>query len=182
MKNYVLCTSQPWGVAVFDRLTLPSDPPAVEEERWTLLRTPADVARLSAKTEARYIFFVHWSHVVPARVLAAAECVNVHCTALPYGRGGNPIENLLLRGHTETVLTAHRMTEEVDAGPIYGARGPVALGGPRADILARFVEPTESLLRWIVAAEPAPRPQEGEPVLFRRLSAEAWRTFWAARA
>jgi len=100
---------------------------------------------------------------------------------LPYGRGGHPIENLILRGHTETVITAHRMTEEFDAGPIYGTRGPVSLAGTKDEIVARFVDPVAALMRWIVAEEPTPVPQVGEVVHFRRLPVAMYRDFWAGR-
>ncbi len=177
-RNYVFCTQEPWGHEVFARLTAPQDPPV--DERWTLLQDAEGLGRLTARATPRYLFFVHWHERVPQHVLDLGECVNVHCTALPYGRGGSPIENLLLRGHTETLLTAHRMTAEIDAGPIYGTRGPVSLAGTRAEILQRFVEPTEALLRWIVAAEPVPIPQEGAVVRFTRLrNPEA---FWALKS
>jgi len=40
-------------------------------------------------------------------------------TYMPYGRGGSPLQNLIVRGYRHTKLTALRMVEEFDAGPVY---------------------------------------------------------------
>ena len=142
------------------------------------------LAHLSVAREAmpHMWFFLNWSSIVPADIVAAFECVNFHAAPLPYGRGGAPIENMILRGHTETIITAHRMTAEIDAGPIYGTRGPISLAGTKDQILARFIEPCADLIQWIVTEEPTPAPQVGEVVHFRRLGPEAYKEFWKARA
>lgn len=129
----------------------------------------------------RYVFCLNWHHRLEPHWTERYECVNFHCTPLPCGRGGHPIENMILAGHTETVITAHRMTEELDAGPIYGTRGPISLAGTKDEILARFVEPCADLIRWIVETEPTPTPQQGTPTYFKRLTPEAYTQFWAQR-
>lgn len=131
--------------------------------------------------EGRYVFWLNWSHPISGIDLDAREHVNFHCTPLPYGRGGGPIENMILLGHTETVITAHRMTRELDAGPIYTTRGPISLAGTKDQIVARFVQPVAEMMRFIVANNPEPLPQVGEVINFRRLSADMYRDFWARR-
>jgi methionyl-tRNA formyltransferase len=169
MKQYAACVGAPWGYRALDRVAH-LNVTAIHEE-----------VALTFKPRPRYLFFLNWSRVVPPAVVDAIECVNFHCTPLPYGRGGHPIENMLLRGHAETVITAHRMTAEIDAGPIYGIQGSVSLAGTKEEILARFVEPVADLMRWIVETEPAPTPQVGKVVEFQRLTSEAYRQFWEAR-
>jgi methionyl-tRNA formyltransferase len=173
MNRYVLATQQPWGRDVFARARR-------NAERWALAEPGCKLTSVLVPP-ARYVFFIHWSTWVPPDVLALSECVNFHCTALPYGRGGGPIENLIQRGHTETVLTAHRMTDDLDAGPIYGTRGPISLTGNKADILARFIEPCVELIRWIVDTEPEPVPQVGEVVTFTRLPPAERDALWSRR-
>lgn len=129
----------------------------------------------------RYAFFLNWSQRVGKEWTDNYECVNFHCTALPYGRGGHPIENLILNGHTSTVITAHRMTEEIDAGPIYATCGPVSLDGTKDEILARFVNPVADLIEWIAEAKPTPIPQTGEPTYFKRLNPDEYERFWKER-
>ena len=45
----------------------------------------------------KYIFFPHWSKKVDTKIVNNYECVCFHETDLPYGRGGSPIQNLILR-------------------------------------------------------------------------------------
>jgi methionyl-tRNA formyltransferase len=41
-------------------------------------------------------------------------------TDIPYGRGGSPLQNLIARRRKKkTKLSALRMVEELDAGPVY---------------------------------------------------------------
>lgn len=77
---------------------------------------------MAARMSPRYIFFPHWSFVVPADLFEAHECVCFHMTDVPYGRGGSPLQSHILDGQTETNLTALRMVEEVDAVPVYTRR------------------------------------------------------------
>lgn len=177
---YLLATQRAWGETVFRRSV-------VDPEPWVLRQADTDdpdfgisLADLVAQVRPRYAFFVHWSTLVPKAVLDACECVNFHCTPLPYGRGGHPIENLLLAGRTETVITAHRMVRELDAGPIYSRSGPVSLAGTKPEILDRFIQPVAELIRWIVEREPRPVPQVGEVVRFSRLSPDVYRQVWDA--
>ena len=45
--------------------------------------------------------------------------INIHPSLLPRWRGPSPIESAILEGDKETGVTLMRMTEELDAGPIY---------------------------------------------------------------
>jgi methionyl-tRNA formyltransferase len=128
------------------------------------------------------LFFLNWSYRVPEEITSRFECVNFHASPLPYFRGGHPIENIILSGYRSTVITAHRMTSEIDAGPIYGVSDPIGLDGTKEQITARFVEPVAKLMRWIIEANPEPTPQVGEPTFCKRLSSEAYQEFWAKRA
>jgi methionyl-tRNA formyltransferase len=129
------------------------------------------------------LFFLGFSSKIPDAMCEHYECINFHCTDLRrgFGRGGHPIENLIMRGHTETVITAHRMTSEIDAGPVYCVSEPISLSGNKADICARFVEPVAKMMRWIIETDPVPTPQVGEPVYFKRLSPEDYRQLWWTR-
>lgn len=130
---------------------------------------------------ARYVFLLNWSERLTGDVLERYEVVNFHCTPLPYGRGGHPIEGMILAGHESTVITAHRVTAQLDAGPIYCTRGPISLSGSKEDICERFIEPVAEMMRWIMETNPTPQPQVGEPVYFKRLSPDEYRHFWRAR-
>ena len=77
------------------------------------------------------------------------------------------MQNLTLRGHTETVISALRMTEEMDAGPVYMKR-PLSLEGSAREIYSRAAVIIADMMREIAKTEPSPVPQEGEVVVFYR--------------
>ena len=174
--RYVVAGGQSWAWQVYWAVFAHTQWPCA------YAHSEASLRRVLAERPARYVFFVHWSSFVVPAITDAYECVNFHCTALPYGRGGHPIENLILRGATETVLTAYRMTEELDAGPIYAVSPPVSLAGSKEAILRRFVEPVADLMRYIIETEPLPRPQVGAVERFHRLPIAEAEALWASRS
>lgn len=132
------------------------------------VRNPAelDPVRL-AGFAPRYVFFPHWSWKIPAEVHEHFECVIFHMTDLPFGRGGSPLQNLVVRGVQETLLTALRCVAELDAGQIYLKR-PLSLLGSAEEILLRAGRLTGDMIELIVREHPVPQPQVGEPTVFRR--------------
>jgi methionyl-tRNA formyltransferase len=66
-----------------------------------------------------HIYFPHWSHIIPKDIYNNYECIIFHMTDLPYGRGGSPLQNLIIRGHKKTIISAIKCVEEIDAGPVY---------------------------------------------------------------
>lgn len=117
----------------------------------------------------RFVFFPHWSSKIPASIYEGFECVIFHMTDLPFGRGGSPLQNLVVRGISETQLTALRCVAELDAGPIYMKR-PLSLLGTAEEILLRASKLTGEMIERIVLEQPTPQPQAGEPTAFRRRS------------
>jgi methionyl-tRNA formyltransferase len=118
----------------------------------------------------RYVFFLHWSWKVPLDLLETYECVCFHMTDVPYGRGGSPLQNLIVRGHRETKLTALRMVESFDAGPVY-LKESLSLEGNAEEILIRSSYLAARMIGQLIEHEPKPLPQSGEPVNFRRRKA-----------
>lgn len=115
----------------------------------------------------RYVFFPHWSTIVSDEILKRFECVCFHATPVPFGRGGSPVQNMIVRGYEETELVALRMTSILDAGPVY-ARRKVSLLGGGDEIYLRLSEYVGDLIKHIVAHEPEPEEQSGEATIFKR--------------
>jgi len=134
---------------------------------WHFVTTPEDLNKLLLETDPRYIFFPHWRWIVPKSILDKHQCVCFHMTNLPYGRGGSPLQNLILRGHTETVLTALRMDEELDAGDVY-FKQLLSLDGTAEQIYKRASELSWKMIRKIVSMEPDSIPKSGDVTLFKR--------------
>lgn len=119
----------------------------------------------------RYIFFPHWSYLIPEEIHQNYECVIFHMTDLPFGRGGSPLQNLISRGIYDTKITALRCQSEIDAGPVYLKR-PISLWGTAEEIYMRAAEIIEDMINWIVDDQPEPIPQQGEVSWFSRRQPE----------
>jgi|SRR4051794_35827119 methionyl-tRNA formyltransferase len=166
MTRYVFASRTAWPIDEFlrRRARLPGE--------WITLTDKSDLnASLLAAFAPRYVFFPHWSFIVPQSILESHECVCFHMTDVPFGRGGSPLQNLLSRGFGGTKLSALRMTQELDGGPVY-TKQPLELWGSADDIFRRAASVTMDILEWMVANEPAPVPQCGEPTVFPRRKPE----------
>ena len=66
-----------------------------------------------------YIFFPHWSWIIPHEIYDRYNCVVFHMTDLPFGRGGSPIQNLIARGIYKTKISAIKVCAGINTGPVY---------------------------------------------------------------
>ena len=138
---------------------------------WRVVETPADLVRYVTIIQPRYVFFLHWRWKVPTEILQLTECVGFHMTALPWGRGGSPLQNLIHMGQRKTTLTAYQMTSKIDAGPIY-LQASLDLSGSARDIYGRANERAMQMAQQIVehnAFPPTPqRALRKTDVVFKR--------------
>lgn len=137
-------------------------------QQCVLISNPAELTlNFLDKLSPKYIFFPHWSHIIPTEIYERYECVIFHMTDLPFGRGGSPLQNLISRGIYETQISALRCVRELDAGPIYMKR-PLSLYGSAQEIYMRANAVIEDMIVSIIKDEPKPLEQSGEPVVFKR--------------
>lgn len=116
-----------------------------------------------------FIFFIHWNWIVDKEIYGSNECVVFHTAPLPYGRGGSPIQNLIVEGFDTSPVCAIRMTSELDAGPIFSS-AEVSLEGNLDSIFARINNAINALIIKIITNMPMPIPQSGKPHVFKRLT------------
>ena len=88
-------------------------------------------------------------------------------TDLPYGRGGSPLQNLIQRGNSSTMLTALRCCDGLDTGDVY-LKQPLDLHGSAEEIFIRADQLIELMIERIVREHPKCTPQIGQPVIFSR--------------
>ena len=117
----------------------------------------------------RYVFFPHWNWKVEKSILDNFECIAFHTSPLPYGRGGSPIQNLILNGFIEAPLCAIKMTNQIDAGPIY-TKEVISLEGNLDQIFERISVAMEKIILEICKKNLIPLEQKGDPFYFKRLS------------
>lgn len=164
--TYFYCGCKSWNLDDFEALIKEDF-----ESEWVFIRTPAELLEGLRIQNPRCIFFVHWSWVVPADIYCNYECICFHMTDVPYGRGGSPLQNLIVARKTETVITALRMTGAVDAGPVYIKR-PMSLEGRAEDIYRRASAISLDMMREIVERKPVAIAQEGKVTIFKRRTPE----------
>ena len=162
MTVYVVATIRPWNISKFHNEI--SKIPG----KWYLVDEPTKLKiEFLDRINPKYIFFPHWSEKVSKEITEKYVCICFHETDLPYGRGGSPIQNLINHGHKETYITALKMSEEVDGGPVYMKR-KMSLYGLAEEIFLRVSELVAEMIGEIVTTNPIPVPQFGEVVTFKR--------------
>jgi len=125
-----------------------------------------------SKFNPRCIFFPHWSWKIPKEIYENYECIVFHMTDLPFGRGGSPLQNLIQRGIYKTKISAIRVVNEIDVGPIYLKRD-LNLRGSAAQIYKRASKDIfENMIPYIIKEHPVPIPQKGKAVIFNRRTPE----------
>jgi methionyl-tRNA formyltransferase len=165
-RPLLLLSSRPWNEGLADRLRV-----ALERPVHTI-GNPAELQlEVVAALDPEWIFVPHWSHLIPEAIWSRWPTVIFHMTDLPYGRGGSPLQNLIQRGHSSTMLTALRCSAELDAGPVF-LKEPLSLQGSAEEIFLRADALIEAMIARIVREQPEPQPQQGEPVLFSRRKPE----------
>jgi len=161
---YVLATSRSWNT------TMVSSIPSVTDMQVVLIDKTEDLTYEKLKEiNPRYVFFPHWSYIIPSEIHDNFECVIFHMTDVPFGRGGSPLQNLISRGIYETKITALKCQSGIDAGPIY-MKKPFSLYGNAEEIYLRASRVVGEMISEIIKNEPDPTEQQGEIVCFSRRS------------
>ncbi len=119
-----------------------------------------------------YIFFPHWSWIIPEQVFESYNCVVFHMTDLPFGRGGSPLQNLISRGIYDTKISAIKVQKGIDEGDIY-LKEPLDISwGNADDILQRVSEIVFfKMIPQFFNGELIASAQQGIPVCFKRRTA-----------
>jgi methionyl-tRNA formyltransferase len=161
--NYLIAAHHSWNKKNFDALRERTD-----LGNFFFISNKEDLSlKFLEDINPRYIFFPHWNYIVPEEILNSYECVCFHMTDLPFGRGGSPLQNLIIRGMKKTKISALRMTEVLDGGPIY-IKKDLSLSGKAGNIYKRASKIIFNLIIYLVKNNTIPQPQEGEIVSFSR--------------
>lgn len=119
-----------------------------------------------------YIFFPHWSYLIPKEIYENYICIVFHMTDLPFGRGGSPLQNLIVRGIKETKISAIRVEEEIDSGSVY-LKEYLSLSGSAEEIYRRAAKIIfNRMIPLFLDNNLQPSIQQGEIVYFKRRKAE----------
>lgn len=113
--------------------------------------------------------------------------INLHFSLLPKLRGAAPLQRAVLAGDAETGISIFQLEEGLDTGPLFAQRAvpvpPEATSGELLAELARDAAPDLlAVVDAIADGSARPRPQEGEPTLAPKLTAEDGRIDWSLPA
>ena len=166
MHQYIIATIKDWNINEYRKSKF------YKKKNWHLLTNPKKLTfKYINSINPKYIFFPHWSKKVDSKIINNYDCVCFHETDLPYGRGGSPIQNLIIRNYKKTIITALKMTDEIDAGPIY-LKKQLKLNGSAQQIYERASKTVYKMINIIVNKKIMPVVQKGKVVKFKRRKPE----------
>jgi len=167
VKTYIVLSNKDWHDPLFSFLKS-----KFSSDHWHRMKTKEEfsIEAIDALMPDK-IFIPHWSYIISEAIFPNYECIVFHMTDLPYGRGGSPLQNLIVNGKKETMISALRVEKEVDAGPIY-LKKPLSLQGAAQDIFHRSTDIIGEMIVDIIQRSPEPISQSGEPVYFKRRKPE----------
>ena len=164
-SRYLVCGCTPWAEQIFKTHL------SNLVGRWEYVDSPSGLGPGYLQgLNPDYIFFLHWRWKVLEAVTANWECIGFHMTDLPWGRGGTPLQNLIKQGETSTTLTAFRMGNELDAGPIYLKTPDLSLQGTAEEIYIRTMGMAAVMISEIRLGGLEPLEQDGEILTFAQLT------------
>jgi methionyl-tRNA formyltransferase len=160
------------------RQTGPPPAKVVAERLGIPARQPEKLAGFEPDVDA--VVVVAYGALIPADLLDLALWINVHPSLLPRWRGAAPVERAIMAGDSQTGVTIHRTTAELDAGPI-AAQEAFAIE-PEDDagaVYAKAAPLAADLLDRVLAAPSfEPQPEEGATYA-DKITAEDRRVDWS---
>ena len=160
--SYIIGSNRPWCNGISKRLN--------EEfkETFHLIKTEKELNIQTIQViKPKIIFLPFWSYLIPETIFKEYNCIIFHMTDLPYGRGGSPLQNLIIKGNKDTMISAVKCIKEIDAGPVY-LKKPMSLSGTAEEIYLRTGKIIENMIVEILRTKVKPEPQVGDIVQFLR--------------
>lgn len=163
MSKYIILSEKDWHKNLLISLKF-----FFNKDEWILINSKSDfVLDNLKKIKPDKIFIPHWSFIIPSNIYIEFECIVFHMTDLPYGRGGSPLQNLIIRGHKNTKISAIRVSAGIDTGDVY-LKKCLSLNGTAKEIFISATPIIEKMIVEIIQNKISPEPQSGEVVEFKR--------------
>lgn len=124
-----------------------------------------DIVEVEKKTDEgtrfSYVFFPHYSKIIPDLFLESHNCIGFHTGDLPMDRGGSPIQHKILKAEYSTFVSAIELVSEIDAGDLLSSEGISLEFGTIDEILKNISKAIARMVRTIITETPTPTPQTG---------------------
>lgn len=158
---FLMASTKHWHKPVFDRIVERSKTEGI------FVSTHEELLQAVSEKNFSWVFFPHWSSIIPKEICEKINGVIFHSTPLPYGRGGSPIQNMIAADHTITKLSAIRLEETLDSGNIL-TQDDIPLTGTAEEIFLRSCYTIEEQCLRILSNQFTEHPQVGTPTYFKR--------------
>ena len=151
-ENHVIIASKDfeWSYRLYNKLNALE----LKDTKFTLAFCPQDIRydiSCAKEENARIrIVYFHWSEYITKEFFDNYECITIHTSNLPHGRGGTPIQNQILDGIRLTHVNALKTTAKLDVGPIY-ASAKISLQGSLSDIWMAIADGAAEVIWEIIA-------------------------------
>lgn len=164
--NYIIATIKSWNINNYKKYF-------GRKNNFYLIKNKESLTyQKLQKINPKYTFIPHWSWIIPKKIWSNFNCVVFHMTDLPYGRGGTPLQNLIIRGYSKTKISAIKVDQGLDAGDIY-MKKELNLNGSAEDIYKRASNIIfEEMIPYIIKNNPIPKKQIGKVIEFKRRKPE----------
>ena len=170
MDSIVIATIKEWNIENYFKL---KEKYGHEFNFHLISNSEALTEEFIQKINPNYIFFLHWSWIIPKNIYNNFNCVLFHMTDLPYGRGGSPLQNLIMNKVYKTKISAIKVSENIDSGDIYLKESLDISTGSAQDIFKRSSQITfEKMIPEFLSSKLSAKEQSGEIVTFKRRTPE----------
>lgn len=156
MRNYIICSKNNF----FKK--------RIKKKNFIFINNKKNLnIKFIKKINPKYIFFPHWNYKIQKNIFNKYQCIGFHSTPLPYGRGGSPVQNMILRGYKKSKVCAIQIEEKFDSGDIYMSKS-FSLNGTADQIYIRIYKIIHKMINRIIKKLPAPKKQKGKIFIFKR--------------
>jgi len=166
-NNYnIIATIKPWNISFFKKKI------KLLKGDWKIVTNPSQLKIKKSKIKkVKNIFFIHWSYLVSKDILKKYNCICFHMTNLPYGRGGTPLQNLIIRKKKYTNISAFIMNDQIDSGDLIKIkREKLVLNGSAQQIYEQSSKIIFNMIKKIIKMKKIiTHKQKGQIINFKRL-------------
>ena len=132
----------------------------------------SDAIELAKKQTETLGVVVAFGHIFTDEALDILPMINIHYSLLPRWRGAAPVERAILEGDRETGVSIIQIAQQLDAGNIIAQ---VATDISQTETLAELRSRLEALAEPLLLdvcqnGVSSSRPQEGEPIVAKKIS------------
>ena len=113
------------------------------------------------------IFFPYWHWKVDSKILDKFLCIGFHTAPLPYGRGGSPVQNQIIRGKKKSQICAIKYNNIIDGGDVF-LRSNILLKGTANEIFKNIFDKIIVMITKIIKKTPRSKKQIGKVTVFKR--------------